>query len=115
MTGGLRVDGAGIAGTTTSVLLGSASGFPCIWFAQATPSITNYAFLGGAGIGATVINSSDLTPNVVIRLANSNVASFTAGTMDLTGSGAGGSIKLKSPDGTTYTVTIANGGTLLIS
>lgn len=31
--------------------------------------------------------------------------------LDLTGLGNGGSIKLKSPDGTTYTATIANGGT----
>lgn len=35
-------------------------------------------------------------------------------TLDLTGGGNGGQIKLKSPDGTTYTLSVANGGTLSI-
>jgi hypothetical protein len=34
--------------------------------------------------------------------------------LDLTALGVGGQIKLKSPDGTTYTLSVANGGTLSI-
>ena len=44
-----------------------------------------------------------------------NILVLNNTSMDLTGLGVGGSIKLKSPDGTAYTATIANGGTWSIA
>ena len=52
-----------------------------------------------------------------VSIADSGVnqLSMNTTTLDLTGLGNGGALKLKSPDGTTYTATIANGGTWSIS
>jgi len=47
--------------------------------------------------------------------SGTTLALITSTQLDLTGLGVGGAIKLKSPDGTTYTATIANGGTWSIS
>jgi len=51
---------------------------------------------------------------VTIHGSGVNQIQLNTATLDLTGLGAGGSIKLKSPDGTTYTITVANGGTIHI-
>ena len=61
-----------------------------------TPGVSGFYFFrqGGAGGGTIAILETD--------------------TFDMTGLGNGGSIKLKSPDGTTYTISVANGGTLSI-
>ena len=50
-----------------------------------------------------------------LQIAGSTKANLLPTTFDFTGLGNGGSIKLKSPDGTTYTATIANGGTWSIT
>ena len=57
------------------------------------------------GTGGNITLQPQLTPAVVVSTTS----------IDGTGLGNGGSIKLKSPDGTTYTATIANGGTWSIS
>jgi len=71
---------------------------------------------GGVANYFCISDGTDLllnTPNGVISFRKNNavMASLSATTLDMTGLGAGGALKLKSPDGTTYTATIANGGT----
>lgn len=65
------------------------------------------AYAVGVG-GNTYINGSSA---VKLRVNNIDGFSLSSSQMDLTGLGNGASIRLKSPDGTVYTASIANGGT----
>lgn len=93
---------------------------------------TNFsgAFCGvGYGVGGSagwfllsdgtdvIVNAPGATGVVSIRTSNTVAGKFdiTNKVLDLTGLGVGGAIKLKSPDGTTYTASIANGGTWSIA
>jgi hypothetical protein len=101
-----------------TVFLGIAAGESqgAIWLgptAFAAPSDTNFAlqvfnnqcYLNGHQFVHLTIDGTDA---VVVDLHT------TPGVLDCTGLGTTGSIKLKSPDGTVYTLSIANGGTVHI-
>ena len=83
------------------------------------PGLAVGASVGGAqgaigyyvgGNNLTVHSGSDM----LFYISNANIVTLKSTTFDMTGLGVGGSIKLKSPDGTVYTLTIANGGTVHI-
>ena len=48
--------------------------------------------------------------SLFLQVGTSSAAEISATVADFSGLGNGGAIKLKSPDGTTYTLTVANGG-----
>lgn len=115
--GGNKTFGAGaivagtVVGASTGVIMGVDSGFTGIWINQSSPAFTNYAIMD-FGSGATGINGPT---SLNFRVNNVTQFSFNGGgTVDMTGLGAGGGLQLKSPDGTTYTLSIANGGTVHI-
>ena len=61
------------------------------------------------------LNAPTSARTIIFRVANATKMIMSGTSLDATGFGNGGSIKLKSPDGTTYTATIANGGTWSIA
>ena len=70
---------------------------------------TIFCYTDGTNVG---INTPGAAGNVVIKNQfGGQPYNLTPTSLDMSGMGAGGSIKLKSPDGTTYTITVANGGT----
>ena len=112
--------------TLTSQLVVTGAAAALTGTVQATMALFFGSFggIGVAGLGAnTYICMSDLTDTLVnapsgvvyIKIGNAAKAIFGATNVDMTGLGNGGAIKLKSPDGTTYTASIANGGTWSIS
>jgi hypothetical protein len=70
-------------------------------------------FIGGSS--ATTIGNVAVGTHIDMWLNGSTRASVHETNLDMTGFGAGGALKLKSPDGTIYTLTVANGGTLNIA
>jgi hypothetical protein len=72
------------------------------------------AFVGTDGAGGTVLGTTSAGSEVQVWMNGSTRVGVKETNLDMTGFGVGGSIKLKSPDGTTYTISVANGGTLSI-
>ena len=74
--------------------------------------LSSFCYLASSGGGATMAINANNTLNV--QMGGNTKLFFDSGTptiADFTGLGVGGGFKLKSPDGTVYTCTIANGGT----
>jgi len=87
------------------------AGFPGIWLNQSSPASNNFCL--GDFAGESYLNSPGA--HLYIQIGNANKLILTATAADFTGLGVGNGIKLKSPDGTTYTLTVADGGTLVIT
>lgn len=102
--GGVKTFTDGIVPGTGMTLDATSLGFPGLALDAATSMLvagSKMYLAGSAGIN--------------MQVASVNSVQLTSDTMDMTGLGNGGKIKLKSPDGTTYTATIANGGTWSIT
>ena len=81
-----------------------------IWtYPDTTPSSTNFRF--ASDVAGSALIQAYLAGIISFRINNVVIGTLNPTNLDLTGLGNGGSIKLKSADGTTYTATIANGGT----
>jgi hypothetical protein len=99
-------------GGTNICLLGGTAGLNNGLWLGVTPGGTNYSVLTFA---PGLYLNAQTGGAVHFMVNNAEAGSISATVLDLTSLGAGGSIKLKSPDGTTYTATIANGGTWSIA
>jgi len=78
---------------------------PTIYMISATGDDANNVFITTNAAGSIVIGSG-IAGNILIDLVGK--------TIDASGLGAGGSIKLKSANGTTFTATISNAGAWVI-
>ena len=116
--GGSKAFAAGVSagGTPTNpitagVSMGQDGTFsaPAIWIGSGTMDLAHSAFYQAGGGAGLSINA--FTGALFFQLAAVTKAQLSATTFDFTGLGNGGSIKLKSPDGTIYTLSVANGGT----
>lgn len=103
------------AGAGSLVKVTSEGALYGLWLypGSTTPGNTNYA-MAAANDNNLYLNAAS-GGAVNLGVNGTVVGSASATSLDLTGMGVGGSIKLKSPDGTTYTVHIANGGTWSIA
>lgn len=97
-------------GTTISLqsLGGTNSG---LWLETNSPTIGNFSVLKVSG--EVYLNAT--SGHIWFQVANTTVASLTTTVFDCTGLGSGGAIKLKSPNGTTFTATISNAGAWVIA
>jgi len=114
---GIKSDVTGTATGATNHYLGNVSGFAGLWLGgnADTPAFTGASmlYISGSGTFLNAPNGEDIR----IRINNVDVGKINVHGLDLsqTGADVGASIKLKSPDGTVYTATIANGGTWSIA
>lgn len=122
--------GSGATITSTCNIYCQGAGFLCSsgapasgtgYGVQGTASWTGNANVANGASAKAFIFDNGVTLSdagarlLTVRNNTAEVMSVGTVTLDLTGLGAAGSIKLKSPDGTTYTATIANGGTWSIA
>jgi hypothetical protein len=112
VTAGVQTLGTGaktIAGCVITSLVDGGAGFFDNGFMCSAQS---WIAVDHAVTGKLWINGDS---SVHVRVVGVDGFTFSNAGLDMTGLGAGGFIKLKSPNGTTYTATIANGGTWSIT
>jgi hypothetical protein len=81
-------------------------------FGEPALFVGTQTYLFGADGVATFLNGA---VSLTLGIGNAQLVTLHSTNFDFSGLGNGGAIKLKSPDGTTYTLSVANGGTLLIT
>jgi len=113
-TSGGLFTGTPVAGDANGVMLGADGAFnaPCVWLGTTDLAFSKAAMYVASGV-ELVLNS--LGGVINFQQGGVTKTKVTSTQLDCTGLGNGAEILLKSPDGTTYTLSIANGGTLLIT
>lgn len=107
----------GLTAGATNFYLGSASGFPGLWIGAGadTHTTSNPVMLLVPVSNELRINAPSTSYHLSIDFNSTEYWKFDAISGHLISVINGKGIQLKSPDGTTYTATIANGGTWSIT